>query len=214
MRGRDVDAHQIIRLSSEHRRLLESLRVKASKNAPTGTTPLANYLASKAAQTPEPAEGSRRTRPRNNSHRQRWSRYWTPCRDQHLFARWFRDPKTWVFWTTSRPCSVSHSRTMTSGDSASAPAEPYHRPACLRRFGCVGRQSRSHPVSADSLCIRNIRGCGRRLSPIGALRLPIWESGDETEHAKSPRVRIKNWQLLAAKVSKLEFHGEILTTFQ
>jgi hypothetical protein len=44
--------------------------------------------------------------------------------------------------------------------------------------------------------------------------LPIWESGDETEHAKSPRVRIKNWQLLAAKVSKLEFHGEILTTFQ
>jgi len=21
-------------------------------------------------------------------------------RDQHLFARWFRDPKTWVFWTT------------------------------------------------------------------------------------------------------------------
>jgi hypothetical protein len=35
----------------------------------------------------------------------------------------------------------------------------------------------------------NIRGCGGRLSPIGVLRLPVWESGDETEHAKSPRFR-------------------------
>jgi hypothetical protein len=32
--GRDVDADQIIRLSSEHRRLLTSLRGKAAKNAP------------------------------------------------------------------------------------------------------------------------------------------------------------------------------------
>jgi len=38
----------------------------------------------------------------------------------------------------------------------------------------------------QSLQNGNIRGCGWRLSPIGALRLPIWESGDEIGRAKSP----------------------------
>jgi hypothetical protein len=35
----------------------------------------------------------------------------------------------------------------------------------------------------------NIRGRGWRLSPIGALRLPIWESGDEIKRAKSRHFR-------------------------
>jgi hypothetical protein len=42
--GRDVDADQIIRLSSEHRRLLTSLRGKAAENKPAGPD-LASYLA-------------------------------------------------------------------------------------------------------------------------------------------------------------------------
>jgi hypothetical protein len=41
----------------------------------------------------------------------------------------------------------------------------------------------------QSLRNGNIRGCGQRLSPIGALRLPIWESGDEVECAKSRHFR-------------------------
>jgi hypothetical protein len=49
--GRDVDADQIIRLSSEHRRLLTSLRAKAAKsNKPDGATDLQSYLASRTAQ--------------------------------------------------------------------------------------------------------------------------------------------------------------------
>ena len=53
-----------------------------------------------------------------------------------------------------------------------------------------GRQSGSNPVSADSLRKNgNIRGHGRRLSPIGALRLPIWESGDEFKRAKTADFR-------------------------
>jgi hypothetical protein len=47
--GQDVDADQIIRLSSEHRRLLTSLRGKVAKNKPAGPT-LADYLRSKAAE--------------------------------------------------------------------------------------------------------------------------------------------------------------------
>ena len=47
--GRDVDADQIIRLSSEHRRLLTALRGKAAKNKPAGPT-LAEYVARKAAE--------------------------------------------------------------------------------------------------------------------------------------------------------------------
>jgi len=58
--GQDVDADQIIRLSSEHRRLLTSLRGKVAMNKPAGPT-LADYLRSKAAEkaagTPECAEG-------------------------------------------------------------------------------------------------------------------------------------------------------------
>ena len=44
--GRDVDADQIIRLSSEHRRLLTTLRGKITKNRPASPT-LQDYLASK-----------------------------------------------------------------------------------------------------------------------------------------------------------------------
>lgn len=53
--GRDVDPDQIIRLSSEHRRLLTTLRGKASKRKPDAPTALAEYLAqrAKAAETPE-----------------------------------------------------------------------------------------------------------------------------------------------------------------
>jgi hypothetical protein len=47
--GRDVGADQIIRLSSEHRRLLTSLRGKADKRKPAGPT-LADYVARKAAE--------------------------------------------------------------------------------------------------------------------------------------------------------------------
>ena len=45
--GCDVNADEIIRLSSEHRRLLVSLRAKAAKNKPGGPD-LASYLASKS----------------------------------------------------------------------------------------------------------------------------------------------------------------------
>lgn len=38
----------------------------------------------------------------------------------------------------------------------------------------------------QSLQNGNVRGCGRRLSPIGALRLPIWESGDERLTREKP----------------------------
>jgi hypothetical protein len=90
---------------------------------------------------------------------------------------------------TSRPCSVSHSRTMTSRDSASAPAEPYHRPACLRRLGCVGRQSRSQPVSADSLCktgiFADVAGDFRRLAPCDC-RFGSLETKQNTQKARVP----------------------------
>jgi len=60
--GKPVDADALVRVNSEARRLLETLRVKAAKNTPAASTTLAEYLASKvaekAAQTPEPAEGS------------------------------------------------------------------------------------------------------------------------------------------------------------
>ena len=41
--GRDVDADQVIRLSSEHRRLLSQLRARAAKAKPSGPT-LSQYL--------------------------------------------------------------------------------------------------------------------------------------------------------------------------
>ena len=47
--GRDVDADQIIRLSSEHRRLLTSLRGKVAKNKPAAES-IADYMARKAAE--------------------------------------------------------------------------------------------------------------------------------------------------------------------
>jgi len=47
--GADVDADQIIRLSSEHRRLLTTLRGKAGKNKPAGPT-IADYVARKVAE--------------------------------------------------------------------------------------------------------------------------------------------------------------------
>jgi ParB-like chromosome segregation protein Spo0J len=49
-------------------------------------------------------------------------------------------------------------------------------------------------VIEPSLCRQslqngNIPGFSRRLSPIGALRLPIWESGDEVGRGKTPQFR-------------------------
>jgi hypothetical protein len=43
--GRDVDADQIIRLSSEHRRLLTSLRAQAAKNKPAAGPSLEDLFA-------------------------------------------------------------------------------------------------------------------------------------------------------------------------
>lgn len=52
--GQDVDADQVIRLSSECRRILASLRSKAPNGNPTGPS-LAQYLAERAARaTGEP----------------------------------------------------------------------------------------------------------------------------------------------------------------
>ena len=43
--GRDVSADEVVRLSSEHRRLLTSLRKKAAATKPAGPTNLAELLA-------------------------------------------------------------------------------------------------------------------------------------------------------------------------
>jgi hypothetical protein len=48
--GRDVDADQIIRLSSEHRRLLTTLRGKAAKSKASGAAALQEYIARRAAE--------------------------------------------------------------------------------------------------------------------------------------------------------------------
>ena len=56
--GRDVDGDMLVRLSSEHRRLLVSLRAKAAKTKPSGATALQEYLASKAAQAADAPEGT------------------------------------------------------------------------------------------------------------------------------------------------------------
>jgi hypothetical protein len=55
--GRDVDSDMLIRLSSEHRRLLAGLGAKAIKNRPSGPT-LADFLAARAAQAADEAEES------------------------------------------------------------------------------------------------------------------------------------------------------------
>ena len=48
--GGDVDADTIVRLSSEHRRLLTSLRAKAAKNIPASVLTPLEYAARKAAE--------------------------------------------------------------------------------------------------------------------------------------------------------------------
>jgi hypothetical protein len=50
--GSDVDSDMLIRLSSEHRRLLAGLGAKAEKAKPSGPT-LADFLAARAAQADE-----------------------------------------------------------------------------------------------------------------------------------------------------------------
>jgi hypothetical protein len=55
--GHDVDSDMLIRLSSEHRRLLAGLGAKAIKNRPSGPT-LADFLAARAAQAADEAEES------------------------------------------------------------------------------------------------------------------------------------------------------------
>jgi hypothetical protein len=47
--GRPIDADALVRVSSEARRILETLRSKATANKPTGPT-LADYLAQKQAE--------------------------------------------------------------------------------------------------------------------------------------------------------------------
>jgi hypothetical protein len=56
--GADVNGDEIIRLSSEHRRLLTSLRSNAAKNKPNGATALHDYLARKAAEAEHPGDDS------------------------------------------------------------------------------------------------------------------------------------------------------------
>jgi hypothetical protein len=56
--GREVDADQIIRLSSEHRRLLTTLRGKAAKNKPAAASSLQDYINSKYGSAPAKAEDS------------------------------------------------------------------------------------------------------------------------------------------------------------
>ena len=54
--GVQVDGDEIVRLSSECRRLLTTLRAKAAKNKPNGAAALQDFLARKAAQAaPEAA---------------------------------------------------------------------------------------------------------------------------------------------------------------
>jgi hypothetical protein len=52
--GRDVNADEIIRLSSEHRRVLSALRLKGAKNKPAGPT-LQDYLAARYGSAPAEA---------------------------------------------------------------------------------------------------------------------------------------------------------------
>jgi hypothetical protein len=47
LEGRDVDADQVVRLSSEHRRLLTALRSRAAKAEPDGRALLNQHLAQK-----------------------------------------------------------------------------------------------------------------------------------------------------------------------
>jgi hypothetical protein len=54
----DASADEVIRLSSEHRRLLTALRARASKTKPSGTTALQEYLASRSAQAVEAPEAN------------------------------------------------------------------------------------------------------------------------------------------------------------
>jgi hypothetical protein len=51
--GRDVNSDEIIRLSSEHRRLLSSLRSNAGKREPQGPDLLRDYLATSKFQLPD-----------------------------------------------------------------------------------------------------------------------------------------------------------------
>lgn len=48
--GRDVDPDQVIRLSSEHRRLLNSLRTKSAKSKPANVLTPLEYAQRKAAE--------------------------------------------------------------------------------------------------------------------------------------------------------------------
>lgn len=60
VQGQDVDADQVIRLSSEHRRLLSSLRLRADANKPAGDAALKALFAEYQAQSDatEAAQGS------------------------------------------------------------------------------------------------------------------------------------------------------------
>jgi hypothetical protein len=58
LEGGDVSSDEIIRLSSEHRRLLTSLSTKSARAKPAGQTALQDYLATRAAQAEEEAENA------------------------------------------------------------------------------------------------------------------------------------------------------------
>jgi hypothetical protein len=57
IQGRDVNSDTVIRLSSEHRRLLERIGVKAEKTKPSGGPTLADFLAQRAARAEDEDTG-------------------------------------------------------------------------------------------------------------------------------------------------------------
>jgi hypothetical protein len=80
-------------------------------------------------------------------------------------------------------------------DRAAAQAKDSHsRAVGTRELASAECRGRAAVVVEPGLCRQslqngNIRGCGRRLSPIGTLRLSICESGDEVERAKGRHFR-------------------------
>jgi hypothetical protein len=57
--GEPVNNDETVRLSSEHRRILASLRSRATKNRPAGATALQDYLARKAEQAADTLAASK-----------------------------------------------------------------------------------------------------------------------------------------------------------
>ena len=56
--GAQIDADELVRVSSEQRRVLGLLRARAAKTKPSGATALQEYLASRSAQAVEAPEAN------------------------------------------------------------------------------------------------------------------------------------------------------------